>query len=289
MARSPRTERTLLPVLLGALWALGASEPGPDRLGFARHGQPVATRSAAALQRALPVETVRVFEPYEQREVAFLAFDFPRVLDAVYGEGWRGEEELLFTCRDGYQPTLPVRRVLEHRAWLAFARPGGAPFSLRKLESGVRKPVELAPFYLIWENLEDAEVRREADYGWPYQLVGVDLIRPRERFPRMAPPQGASQQVLAGFRGFRVHCSRCHAINGEGGTLGADLNQPISPVEYRDRDWLRRWIEDPSRIAPTARMPRMNPALPDRERVVDEILAYLEAMSRARRAAAAGG
>jgi mono/diheme cytochrome c family protein len=288
LARSRRLEGALLAASLLALPALPGAGAPPE-LAFARHSEPVARLDRAALRRVAGERRVRVFEPYEGREASFAALPFEAVLDAVYGAAWRAEEELLFTCRDGYQPTLPVARVLAHRAWLAFDRPGEGGFALRKLESGEERRIELGPFYLVWENLEDEALRLEGDYGWPYQLVGVDLIRPRERFPRMAPPPDAAPEVLAGFAEFRIHCSRCHALNGEGGSIGADLNRPRSPVEYRDREWLRRWIDDPSRILPTARMPKLNPALTDRDRVIDAILAYLEAMSRARRAEGADG
>lgn len=281
MARSRRAERALACTLLLTAFALraGAGEgAGGPALAFARGGTPVAERDLEGLREAVPSSTVRVHEPYEDRETTFAALPFDRVLDALYGDSWRSEEELLFTCRDGYQPTLPVARVLAHRAWLAFERSDQESFTIRKRESGELKTVELGPFYLVWENLDDETVRQEADYGWPYQLVGVDLIRRRDRFPGMAPPADATPVVLAGFTAFRVHCSRCHKLNGEGGSIGPELLAAASPLEYRDRDWLRSWIEDPTRILPTARMPALNPALPDRARIVDEILAYLRAM-----------
>ncbi len=275
MGRSPRAERALV---LGFLLT-GLVQPAQAReLAFSRHAEPVSTRSLDGLRAAVPPGTVRVHEPYEAREVAFSALPFDRVLDAVYTPTWRGEEELLFTCRDGYQPTIPVKRVLSHRAWLAFDRTDTEGFTIQKRESGEVVQIDLGPFYLVWENLEDAQIRQEADYGWPYQLVGIDLIRRLDRFPRMAPPPDASVQVLDGFAAFRVHCSKCHKLNGEGGSLGPELNAAVSPLKVRDPTWLRTWIENPSRIRPDARMPPLNPSLPDRARTVDEILAYLEVM-----------
>jgi mono/diheme cytochrome c family protein len=270
-------------VLLAAGLAAGAAaETAPSaELAFARHGQPTARLALAELLELAPRREVRVHEPYEAGPARFAALPLERVLDAVYTSSWRGEEELLFSCRDGYQPTVPVARVLAHRAWLAFDREDQPDFTIRKRESGEVRSVELAPFYLIWENLEDAQIREEADYGWPYQLVGIELIRRSDRFPRMTPPPGASDAVLAGFAAFRVHCSKCHALNGEGGRIGPELNHAASPALTRDPDWLRGWIEDPSRVLPNARMPALNPALPDRARTVDEILAYLRAMATA--------
>jgi mono/diheme cytochrome c family protein len=267
-----------------ALAAAAAPARADDRtLAFRRHGEAVASRDLTALTKLARAETVRVFEPYEQHEVAFLALRFDAVLDALYGTRWRSEEELLFTCRDGYQPTVPVARVLAHRAWLAFER-AGTPFTIKKFESGRVQEVSLAPFYLIWENLADSTVRAEGDYGWPYQLVGVELIRARDHFPQLVPPADASPAAQRGFREFRIHCSRCHPLNGEGGGIGPELNAAANPAGRRDPAWLRRWIDAPSRIAPTARMEALSPTLPDRDAVLDAIVAYLQAMADAPRA-----
>lgn len=279
MARSRRTERALVAIGIALTVAGSAGADMPATLAFSRHGDAVGERTLEALLAEIGPATVRVFEPYEGREVGFVALPFAAVLDHVYGKAWRDEEELLFTCSDGYQPTVPVQRVLDHRAWIAFEREG-QDFTILKQESGERKTVSLGPFYLVWENLEDARVRQEADYGWPYQLVGVDLIRTRDRFPGMQPPAQASPGAKAGFQAFRIHCSKCHKVNGEGGAIGPELVGGASPLAYRDRAYLRQWIEAPAKIRPNSRMPALNPLLPDRARVVDEILSYLDAMRR---------
>jgi cytochrome c2 len=290
LAPSPRTDRRRggagahprrAPALVAAaalLIAADAYAGEAPRLAFSRHDEPVTTRDLDALKGVAPVEEVRVHEPYELRTARFAALPFDQVLDAIYTPSWRDEEELLFTCSDGYQPTVPVARFLGHRAWLAFDRVDRAGFAIEKRESGELREVALGPFYLIWDNLEDATIRQESDYGWPYQLVGVDLIRSRDRFPKMTPPADAPAEVLAGFGAFRVHCSKCHRVHGEGGQIGPELASAASPLAHRDPDWLRTWIVDPKRILPEARMPALNPSLPDRERVVKEILAYLHAM-----------
>jgi len=249
-------------------------------LRFSMRGEVRASRSFEELKEIAPPSRLRVFEPYEEGPAEFYALPINAVLDAVYGERWREQEEVLLTCADGYQPTFPVRRLLEHRAWLAFDREDAPGFSILKLESGERRRIDLSPYYLIWDNYDDEELRRQGDYGWPYQLIGIDLIRARDRFPKMTPAPGASADVLAGFTAFRVHCTRCHAINGEGGTIGPELNLPRNPIEYRDTKWLRQWIEDPSSLIATARMPALNRRLPNREKLIDDVLAYLGAMSR---------
>lgn len=250
----------------------------PAELAFARRGEPVATLDLEALRRAAEPAPVRVFEPYEAGEAAFEALPLMAVLDAVYGLGWREEEELLFDCRDGYQPTVPVARVKDHRAWLAFRRVGQGDFTILKPESGVLRRIDLSPFYLIWENLDDERIRVEGDYGWPYQLVGIDLIRSADRFPALAPPGDASARVRAGFVAFRIHCSKCHKLNGEGGTIGPELNATATPLADRDPAWLRAWITAPESIRPDTRMPALNPLLPNRAQIVNDLIGYLQAM-----------
>ena len=275
MARWKKAEALAALVLAAA----APARAGDDALAFRSHGTAVASRDLAALKKVAPPETVRVYEPYEQREVSYLALRFDRVLDALYGKEWRSEEELLFTCRDGYQPSVPVARVLEHKAWLAFARADQPAFTLHKLESGRYQDVALGPFYLIWENIADKQMRAEGDYAWPYQLVGVDRIRVRDRYPKLVPPENASPLAQRGFREFRIHCSRCHPLNGQGGAIGPELNRAENPAGRRDAAWLRRWIDQPSQLVPTARMEPLSPELPDRDAVLDAIVAYLQAMA----------
>ena len=263
-----------------ALLLLARPVGGEERaLAFRSYGVPVATRSLADLEKTASARSVRVFEPYEQREISFRALPFERVLDALYGAQWRQAEELLFTCLDGYQPTVPVARVLEHHAWLAFARDDAPAFTLRKLESGRVQEISAGPFYLVWENLNDTQVRREGDYAWPYQLTGVELIRARDHFPHMAPPADAPPVAQQGFAAFRIHCSRCHTVNGDGGQIGPELNRAEAPAGRRDAKWLHDWIDDPSRLSPGTRMERLNPALANRDAVIASIIAYLQAIA----------
>ena len=274
---SPRASAATLVALCLALPATGQE----DRLDFARHGRDVASLSPDALAAAAAARSLVVFEPYEARQVEFRVWPLNAILDAVYGPGWRHEDELLFSCRDGYQPSVPVSRLLAHDAYLAFERPGARDFGIDKRESGRLQRVSLAPFYVVWDNLDDEQLRREHDYGWPYQLVGIELIDAAQRFPALRPPAGAGSEARAGLRAFRMHCSRCHALNGVGGSIGPELNDRPRPVGSRDPAWLRRWIDDPASYSATARMPALNPALPDRAATLDRLVAYLQAMAQA--------
>lgn len=230
--------------------------------------------------------TVAVHEPYEQREVRFEAFPAAALFDELLGAEWRAAEELVFECADGYRAAVPVSRFLEHEAYVAVAREG-AGFAIDKPVGGAVERTELAPAYLIWENLRDAQVRSEGDWGWPYQIVAVSPASTAERYGRMTPPGDAGAQAQRGFMVFRRYCSRCHAVNGDGGTLGPELNYPASVTEYIEPTWLRRWIDAPLTVRHGTHMPGLPTGIAEREAALDDVIAYLTAMAGRKLAPAA--
>ena len=276
--------RRLIPFLVLFFWVSWASwgwaglpEAWPL---FELRGVRVDPPSVGTLLEALPPQTITVMDPYEKDEVEFLALDLAQVFDAVYTPAWREEEEIVFTCLDGHQPVIPVARVKAHSAWLAFAREDQSDFTILKQESGEQKTIDLSPFYVVWENLDDPRILMEADYGWPYQLKGVDLVESEDRFRAMTP-SGAPPQVEAGFQAFRVHCLHCHKVNGVGGQIGPELNAGVRPAVSREKAWLRQWIGAPHEVRPNTRMPALNPRLPQREQTIDALIAYLQFMAAA--------
>ena len=122
--------------------------------------------------------------------------------------------------------------------------------------------------------------------AWPNATLGatpvdraIDLIRAADRFPKMTPPASAPPLAHEGYTAFRMYCTRCHPVNGEGGSIGPELNAAGREVGMRDEAWLRRWIDDPSQFAPNARMPALDRDLPDRAQTLDALIGYLRAMA----------
>ena len=229
----------------------------------------------------LPVHEITVWEPYENREVTFKAISFNALLDRKLGRSWREQDEILFTCADGYQPSVPVQRFLEHSAYAAFGR-RKSKFMIKKNESGSQKKRQLAPVYLVWENLKDQSIRAEKDYGWPYQVVSIDVVDFARKFARTMPHVknlANAEKINRGFSAFRIHCFKCHAINGQGGSIGPELNYPVSVTEYIRPEWLSRWVTNPSSRRHNARMPALDPNLPEKNQRVAEIILYLQNMA----------
>lgn len=245
--------------LLLLLPAAAAAEP----LTFRRDGRVVRQVDPAVLVQ--PVE-VTVQPPNRPGlRPTYRGYPFQALMDAVYGPDWR-QGVLVFHCTDGYEPTVPGARFASAPAVLAFAEVGG-PFTLQQRD----RTVPLGPYFLVWP---EAWV---SDHDWPWQLDGVDVTAPSRS---LAPPAGSPPEVLRGEAAWREHCMVCHPLNGVGGRKGPELNRPASVTEYIPHDWLVRWISAPETVREGTLMPGLPADLPDRDRVIADLISYLKAMAR---------
>lgn len=262
--------------LLAAVWLVLASAPAfasdsEPSLRFVRAGQEARVVSTTALHAACEEVTVAVADPYYEKPKRFLAWP----LACVLGQGFGAltdlaSQELLLRALDGYTRATDGSVLLEPGGYLAFAdadRPAGGfdPIDYRQADP--------APFYLIWKGAGERDVVR---YPWPYQLAELEVVRVEDRFPRAVPPGAApGSPARRGFEVFRRSCLQCHAINGEGGRVGPELNVPQSIVEYRPEAQIRAFVRDPRTFRYT-QMPA-NPHLSDAD--LDALLAYFRHMS----------
>lgn len=273
---SVRTICAVLTALVFVAPAAFAADAGP--VSFSIHGKPVAQLSFADMEKKAGTAQVTVWEPHEDRNVTYEGFDARKLFTAVYGDDWKKADEVLFTCVDGYQPVLPRDRFDRHASYLAYKRLDQEAFNIQNRFQD-EKDVPLGPFYLVWDNLDSKELRDQGASAWAYQIVGVDLVTFADRFPRMSPPNAASDKAKRGFLAFRENCMSCHTINGEGGGKAPELNYPMSVTEYFSDAWMRKWILDPRSIRYTSTMPDFS-SHPKPDVLVDEVLAYLKTMAR---------
>jgi len=222
-----------------------------------------------------------VFEVHERRERQYSAYFVRSILDQVFGQRWRAADEIVFSCRDGYQPAIPVTKFLAYDAYFAVANADNSPFMLDNILQN-HETVELGPVYLIWDNRKFPVLLEEGASDMPYQIIGVELASFAARFPEMFPPAPVSVEVKRGFLHFRKYCMVCHTMNGQGGGKAPELNYPVSVTEYFKPEYLRRWIDDPASLRFNTPMPALAATIPKREQVIEEIIAYLAAMRAAK-------
>ncbi len=273
----PGPARSLFASLFVFAAGVGFSAPaGADDspLRFERDGALVRSLSRAELTQACGVTRVEVSDPYYQKTKTFLAFPLACALEQGFGKpvsSVRGENFFL-RARDGYVKPASGARLSEPGGWLAFADAAISQADAPAWEPIDRRQVDPGPYYLVWSGEGQNDPHR---HPWPYQLAAIEIAPFEARYPHTLP-KGLPPEAPAwtGYAVFRAECVACHAINGEGGTIGPELNLPMSIVEYRPAEQLKRFIHDPTSFRYTS-MPA-NPHLTPAQ--LDGLIAYFSAM-----------
>jgi hypothetical protein len=249
---------------------------------FKDKGQIVNSLSLSDLATVAPAVSLKVFEIHEKKERIYKAYPARALFDKAFSKQWGKAEEIVFISMDGYQASIPVTKFLSHDAYFAFAHDDNSPFTMTNILQN-NEVVQLGPLYLIWDNMKSKVLLEDGASDMPYQVKSIELTTFATRFPNLPPPAKASAEIQHGFWLFRKHCMACHTINGEGGGKAPELNYPTSVVEYIKPEYLTRWIENPSSIRHNTLMRGLPLEIPNRTKVTKEIIAYLKAMSKAKR------
>ena len=265
--------RVALVLLALPALAAAARAEGDAVLRFEREGKPVRELSLPALRAACHEQRVEVDDPYYGHRKTFLACPLAEVLTEGFGPARREADDNYFLrARDGYTKPASGERLFEPGGYLAFAdlsNPAGSGW-----EPIDRRGVDPAPFYLVWTGAGQQDAHR---YPWPYQLAAIELAPFEREFPHTLPQgEPAGSAAWTGFAVFRSECVACHAINGEGGKVGPELNLPKSIVEYRPAEQIKAFVRDPQSFRYTS-MPA-HEHLSDAQ--LDGLVAYFTAMSR---------
>jgi len=259
-------------IALGAgPWLAAPARADDTPLRFERDGALVRSLSRSELTARCGVTRVEVADPYYAKAKTYLACPLACVIELGFGKpvaAYRGENFFL-RARDGYVKPASGERLAEPGGWLAFAdaeQPGTGwePIDRRQVDPG--------PFYLVWSGADQGDPHR---HPWPYQLIAIEIAPFEARYPHTIPTgEPAGSPAWTGFAVFRSECVACHAINGEGGTIGPELNLPLSIVEYRPAAQIKSFIRDPAQFRYSS-MPA-NPHLTQGQ--LDGLIAYFKAM-----------
>lgn len=231
----------------------------------------------AELNALAQQKTLKVFEVHEGKERQYQVYPAQSVFDQIFGSGWRTADEIIFTCKDGYQPSIPVAKFLTYDAYLAVASADNTSFTLNNTLQN-HEVVELGPIYLVWDNLKSPALLNEGAADMPYQIISIELTTFATRFAGMFPPTDVSTETRQGFLHFRKYCMACHTINGQGGGKAPELNYPVSVTEYFKPGYLKQWIDNPASLRYNTTMPALATTIAEREKVIEEIISYLTAM-----------
>lgn len=250
------------------------AEDAAPLLRFASDGTVVRSLSLPELLDRCGEGVVEVEDPYYERRMTFRTLPLACVLEAGFEAGREALAAADFSliALDGYTRPSPGGQLLEPGGHLAFAdvalTPAGSPPRFAPI---TRRELDPAPFYLIWSGPGQNDPHR---YPWPFQLATIERVPFERRHPHLQPagvPAGSPAE--RGYALFRSQCVMCHSINGEGGTVGPELNVPLSIVEYRPAEQLKDFIRNPQRFRYTS--------MPAHEHLTQADLAALIAYFRA--------
>ncbi len=236
-------------LLLAACLAAGAARAAEPMLEFRISGSSIAAAPLSVLKKSLPARdvTLSAAEFWPGRVKHYRAFALRDVLDYAFGRRWLSSDysDVAFVALDGYAAVGPLDKASEDGGWLAF-KDLDVKSGWEAIGSHQADP---APFFLVWTG-EDQTTSQQ--YPWPWQVAALNLVRFEDQYPKTVP-RGAAQDSPArrGYALFKGRCFRCHSVNGEGGKIGPDLNEPMSVTAYRSKRMVKEFIRNPSKYRHT--------------------------------------
>lgn len=257
-----------------ALALLLALAPGAraaeSALVFYSEGKEVLRVTASAMVARPDARVVDVADPSYGRRKRFRAVPLRGLLTTAYGASW-GEDtlgEVFFESLDGCRSHAKTGDLMADGGWVAFddsEAPGWEEIPGKRSRPG--------PFYLFWTG---GTQRPRNGFPWPWQIVSMRRGMVEEEYPK-AVPRGAAPDSAAmrGWKVFRKDCLSCHAMSGQGGAVGPDLNEPKGVTRYQSKRHLKAYVKKASAFRHT-KMPDFD-GLTDDD--LDDLMSYFDHMS----------
>lgn len=217
---------------------------------------------------------------------------------------------LKFHCRDGFVSEVPLETLRKGEFLLAFRDLAVAPRTFLPAKENdylQQEPDRLSKLAESSDGLEKEKLERERDHlatlrkdlntlgdqgpfypifvsdteKWnpPFCVNKITLASaPTDRTAALPKGLESDHPAQRGAESFEKKCAVCHSVNGVGGKVGPELNQPQSVTSYWKEDALRQLLRDPKLVRENSKMPPMHLKGPE----IEAILAYLRWMDQHR-------
>ena len=251
---------------LPALAAVPARAAEPA-LTFLSGSKEALRATAAGLRARKDARVIELFDPLYGRRKRYRAVPIKNLLTEAYGPAWieDGVGEFFFESLDGERSHAAVPVLSADGGMLAFE-----DADVPDWEETAKEKTKPGPFYLVWTDPERAPSK---GYPWPRQIASIKSALIEDEYPKAVPRNAAPKsRAPAGWAIFRRDCISCHAMSGQGGSVGPDLNEPRGITSYHDKKHLKAYIHKASEFRHT-RMPDFD-ALTKRD--LDDLMAYFD-------------
>lgn len=257
--------------LLAALFLLAApARAAEPSLAFVSGDRELLRVTAWDLAHRKDARVVEVKDPFYGKVKHYRAAPIRNLLTLAYGPTWveDGVGEMFFEALDGYRSHAKLPLLALEGGMLAFEDadvPGWEEMPKEKVKPG--------PFYLVWLG---ADQTPDKGYPWPWQMTTIRPGIVDDLFPKAVPRNvPVKSRAPAGWAIFRSRCISCHAMSGDGGSVGPDLNEPRGVTTYHDEKHLKEYIRRASAFRHT-KMPDFDELEP---KDLDDLMAYFDFMT----------
>lgn len=212
-------------------------------------------------------ELVRVaYDPVFKREKKYEAIPLKPYLEKLISTQNldKANTEIIFLCKDGYNPSMSLAKVIENEPYLA----------IKDMEAAAGEnwtdtlKGKWSPYYLVWTNHSEGA----KGFSWPYGLKYLQFKTAAAAY-KAAMPNDKKQ--LAGFELYKSKCMKCHSVNKVGGVMGPEFNIPKNITEYWQTEDIKAFVKNPYAYRYNSKMP---PVANLKDKELDLIIDYLTYM-----------
>lgn len=177
----------------------------------------------------------------------------------------KANTEIIFLCKDGYNPSMPLAKVMENEPYLAIK-------DIEAIEGKNWADTlkgKWSPFYLVWTNHSEGA----KGFSWPYGLKYLQF-KASDAAYKAAFPNDKTQ--IAGFELYKEKCMKCHSVNKVGGVMGPEFNIPKNITEYWQTKDIKAFVKNPYAYRYNSKMPPVADLQDEELNLIIDYLTYMK-------------